>query len=231
MVLDRAGWHGAKALQVPPNVTLVPLPPYSPQLNPMERVWLWLRERFLSLRVFADFDAIVDACCRAWNAFANDPSRIRPSASSRGSRRSLVRRAGMMRLDVMRARPKRRGTPRDDGERSGIADNLLARDFPAMKSFFSSLKTERTARKVYCTCDEARADAFDCIERFHNPRRRHSKLSCLSPMAFKERTMHTKPLSTEPAAGPKGPAGPRCRLKRRMKCPAGPTAFRRRRRA
>ena len=38
MVLDRAGWHGAKALRVPPNVTLVPLPPHSPQLNPMERV-------------------------------------------------------------------------------------------------------------------------------------------------------------------------------------------------
>jgi len=77
MVLDPAGWHGANALEVPPNVTLVPLPPYSPQLNPMERVWLWLRERFLSLRVFPDFDAIVDACCHAWNAFADDPDRIR----------------------------------------------------------------------------------------------------------------------------------------------------------
>lgn len=76
MVLDRAGWHGARALEVPPNVTLVPLPPYSPELNPMERVWLWLRERFLSLRVFADFEAIVDACCHAWNAFADDPDRI-----------------------------------------------------------------------------------------------------------------------------------------------------------
>lgn len=77
MVLDRAGWHGAKALRVPPNVTLVPLPPYSPQLNPMERVWLWLRERFLSLRVFPHFDAIVHACCHAWKAFADDPDRIR----------------------------------------------------------------------------------------------------------------------------------------------------------
>ena len=45
MVLDGAGWHGARALVVPPNITLVPLPPYSPQLNPMERVWLYLRER------------------------------------------------------------------------------------------------------------------------------------------------------------------------------------------
>ena len=52
LVLDGAGWHGARALAVPPNVTLVPLPPYSPELNPVERVWLYLRERFLSLRVF-----------------------------------------------------------------------------------------------------------------------------------------------------------------------------------
>ena len=57
LVLDRAGWHGAKALTVPANVTLVPLPPYSPELNPVERVWLYLRERFLSLRVLADHRA------------------------------------------------------------------------------------------------------------------------------------------------------------------------------
>ncbi len=77
MVLDRAGWHGARRLEVPPNVTLVALPAYSPQLNPMERVWLYLRERFLSLRVFPDYDTIVDACCAAWNAFADDADRIR----------------------------------------------------------------------------------------------------------------------------------------------------------
>ena len=81
LVLDRAGWHGAKALAVPANVTLVPLPPslppYSPELNPVERVWLHLRERFLSLRVFADYRAIVDACCAAWNRLAAEPGRVR----------------------------------------------------------------------------------------------------------------------------------------------------------
>ena len=60
-----------------------------------------------------------------------------------------------------------------------------------MESFFSSLKTERTARKVYRTRDEARADVFDYIERFYNPTRRHSKLGYLSPMAFEERAMRT----------------------------------------
>ena len=77
LVLDRAGWHGAKALAIPPNVTLVPLPPYSPELNPVERVWLYLRERFLSLRVCADYRAIVDACCDGWNRLVADPGRLR----------------------------------------------------------------------------------------------------------------------------------------------------------
>ena len=67
MLLDQAGWHGARALVVPGNVTLVPLPPYAPQLNPGERVWLYLRERHLSHRLLAGYDAIVDACCAAWN--------------------------------------------------------------------------------------------------------------------------------------------------------------------
>jgi transposase len=77
MVLDGAGWHGARALKVPANVTLVPLPPYSPELNPVERVWLYLRERFLSLRVFKDYRALVDACCAAWNRLAAEPGRLR----------------------------------------------------------------------------------------------------------------------------------------------------------
>jgi transposase len=60
-VLDRAGWHRARKLVVPSNVTLVWLPPYSPQLNPVERVWLFLRERHLSHRLLDTHEAIVDA--------------------------------------------------------------------------------------------------------------------------------------------------------------------------
>ncbi|MBP6727447.1 MAG: IS3 family transposase [Thauera sp.] len=62
-------------------------------------------------------------------------------------------------------------------------------DNSAMESFFSSLKIERTNRKVYRTRDEARADVFDYIERFYNPRRRHSKLGYISPMEFEARAM------------------------------------------
>jgi len=60
-------------------------------------------------------------------------------------------------------------------------------DNAAMESFFSSLKTERTARKLYRTRNEARADVFDYIERFYNPKRRHSTIGYLSPMEFEQR--------------------------------------------
>jgi transposase len=78
LVLDRAGWHRAKALAVPGNGTLVPLPPYSAELNPVERVWLDLRERCFSPRVFKDYRAIVAACCAAWHRLVTEPDRLRP---------------------------------------------------------------------------------------------------------------------------------------------------------
>jgi transposase len=76
LILDRAGWHIARGLSVPDNITLVPLPPYSPELNPVERVWLYLRERFLSHRVLGGYTALLDAACRAWNALAAEPGRL-----------------------------------------------------------------------------------------------------------------------------------------------------------
>jgi putative transposase len=60
-------------------------------------------------------------------------------------------------------------------------------DNAAMESFFSSLKTERTARKVYRSRNEAKADVFDYIERFYNPKRRHSTIGYLSPMEFERK--------------------------------------------
>jgi transposase len=72
LVLDQAGWHGARSLVVPDGVTLVPLPPYAPELNPVERVWLYLRERFLSHRLLTGYDALVDACCQDWQALTSE---------------------------------------------------------------------------------------------------------------------------------------------------------------
>jgi hypothetical protein len=76
LVLDGAGWHGAANLAIPDNLTLLPLPPYSPELNPVENVWQYLRQNQLSLRVWPDYEAIVDTCCRAWNALMAMPERL-----------------------------------------------------------------------------------------------------------------------------------------------------------
>ena len=81
MALDGAGWHDQRALTIPDNLTLVELPPYSPELNPVEHLWLYFRERFLSLRVLDDTDAIIDACCQAWNTLTAEPERIRSLCS------------------------------------------------------------------------------------------------------------------------------------------------------
>jgi transposase len=77
MPLDGAGWHISRDLKIPDNITLVVLPPYSPELNPVERVWLYLRERFLSLRLLPSTDAIIDACCQAWSRLIAEPGRLR----------------------------------------------------------------------------------------------------------------------------------------------------------
>jgi transposase len=72
LVLDGASWHRAQALRVPDTITLLTLPPYSPELNPIETVWEYLRSNKLAITVFDSYDAIVDTCCDAWNFFADD---------------------------------------------------------------------------------------------------------------------------------------------------------------
>ncbi len=67
LALDQAGWHVAKALKVPENITLHHLPPYSPELNPVERVWAYLKSHYLSNRVFEDYDDLFAASREAWN--------------------------------------------------------------------------------------------------------------------------------------------------------------------
>ena len=78
LVLDGAGWHQTGGeLRVPDNITLLPLPPYAPELNPMENVWEYLRANKLCSRVWDSYEAIVDACKTAWDFLINDPGRIR----------------------------------------------------------------------------------------------------------------------------------------------------------
>jgi hypothetical protein len=78
MLCDGAGWHQqGKDLRLPDNITLLPLPPYSPELNPMENVWDYLRQNKLCSTVWDSYDEIVEACKTAWNWLIDDPERIR----------------------------------------------------------------------------------------------------------------------------------------------------------
>jgi transposase len=77
LVCDGAGWHQmGQRLTVPKNVTLLRLPPYSPELNPIENVWEYLRGNQLSRRVWDCYEDIVQACCDAWNWLIADHARV-----------------------------------------------------------------------------------------------------------------------------------------------------------
>ena len=77
VILDRAGWHRSQGLVVPGNITLLELPPYSPELNPVERIWHYLRSHWLANSVFTSLTDIMDACEMAWNRFATNHDLIR----------------------------------------------------------------------------------------------------------------------------------------------------------
>ena len=76
LLLDRAGWHTTGKLVVPENITPIFLPSRAPELNPVENVWQYLRQNWLSNTVFENYDAIVDAACVAWRKLIAQPERI-----------------------------------------------------------------------------------------------------------------------------------------------------------
>jgi DDE superfamily endonuclease len=76
LLLDQAGWHTTGKLAVPSNIVLIYLPPKSPELNPVENIWQYLRQTWLSNRVFANYADICDACCDAWNNLTAEFGRI-----------------------------------------------------------------------------------------------------------------------------------------------------------
>jgi transposase len=73
LLLDQAGWHLSAKLAIPDNITLMPLPPKSPELNPVENIWQYMRDNWLSNRIFQSYDDILDHCCHAWNKLAEQP--------------------------------------------------------------------------------------------------------------------------------------------------------------
>ena len=96
LLLDRAGWHTTSKLKVPKNMTLILLPSRSPELNPVENIWQYLRANWLSNRVFETYDEIIDAACDAWNSLIALPAVITSIGYARlGSHRSIMRAVGI----------------------------------------------------------------------------------------------------------------------------------------
>ena len=73
LLLDQAGSHGSPKRKVPANITLLPLPPKAPELNPIENIWQYMRENWISNRVFRSYNDILDHCCEAWNKLTDQP--------------------------------------------------------------------------------------------------------------------------------------------------------------
>ncbi len=67
LIMDRAGWHRARKLEVPNNITLLFLPPYSPQLNPVERLWRWIRGEITHNKIFVSLEILMDAIQKAFS--------------------------------------------------------------------------------------------------------------------------------------------------------------------
>ena len=76
VIVDQAGWHFSKTLETPNNITLLPLLSKSPELNPVENIWQFMRDNWLSNRVFSSYNDIVDHCCFAWNQLIDQPWKI-----------------------------------------------------------------------------------------------------------------------------------------------------------
>jgi transposase len=76
LIVDRAGWHTTGKLDIPTNISLLPLPPRSPELNPVENIWQFMRDKWRSNRIFKSFDEIVAICCEAWNRLINQSWKI-----------------------------------------------------------------------------------------------------------------------------------------------------------
>ena len=76
VLMDRAGWHKTNKLKVPRNLTIILLPSRSPELNPVDNIWQYLRQNWLSNTVFEDYQAILDAGCEAWNKLIAQPETI-----------------------------------------------------------------------------------------------------------------------------------------------------------
>jgi len=76
VIMDGAGWHTEDTVHQFPNVSIIKLPPYSPELNSIEQIWSWMRQHHLANQAFENYDEIVDKVCSAWNNFLSNTQRV-----------------------------------------------------------------------------------------------------------------------------------------------------------
>ena len=84
LIVDQAGWHLTPKLAIPDNITVLALPPRSPELNPVENVWQFMRDNWLSNRIFKSYEDIVALCCQAGTTSSTNHGRSCPSACANG---------------------------------------------------------------------------------------------------------------------------------------------------
>ena len=97
ILMDRAGWHTTGKLSMPKKLTIIFLLPRSPKLNPVETIWQYLRQNWLSNRVFKDYGAIVNAGCEVWNKLIAQPKTIKSTGSRKmGICRAILRAVGII---------------------------------------------------------------------------------------------------------------------------------------
>jgi transposase len=77
LLMDQAGWHTTGKLIIPDNITIVPLPAKCPELNPVENIWQFMRDNWLSNHIFETYSDILDHCCNAWNKLRALPEQIK----------------------------------------------------------------------------------------------------------------------------------------------------------
>jgi transposase len=77
VIIDNASWHKSNELVIPDNITLIPLPPYSPELNAIEQVWEWLRNHHFAHQCYDNYQHIVNRACKAWNEFSKNTALVK----------------------------------------------------------------------------------------------------------------------------------------------------------
>jgi transposase len=88
LLMDQAGWHMTDALIVPDNISIIPLPAKCPELNPVENIWQFMRDNWLSNRIFQSYTEIVDLCCDAWDNLIAQPASIKSIGMRKWAHRS-----------------------------------------------------------------------------------------------------------------------------------------------